>query len=208
MSDPFILAEDRAIKALISDLTVSDEKNPSRPVKVWYGYPDVEVRDQTWPYITIDLVDVSPANDRQHYGYISDSDYRGTKEPITGLDYVYQVPVAYDLMYQLTTYSRHPRHDRDLIYKLLNKFPSKYSYLLVPNQLGTQYTSRTVFFDGFVKRDMIETDSGNRRVLRNVFTLRVASEMTPLQAASAVGQVETVLINATTSHIPSGYEQV
>jgi hypothetical protein len=208
MSDPFILAEDRAIKELISGLTVSDEKSPTRQVQVWYGYPDVESRDQTYPFITIDLVDVSPANDRQHYGYISDSDYRGTVTPIAGQDYVYQVPVAYDLMYQLTTYSRHPRHDRSLIFQLLNKFPSKYSYLLVPNQLGTDFTSRTVFFDGFVKRDMIETDSGNRRVLRNVFTLRVASEMTPLQATDAILQVEKVLINTTISNIPSGYTQV
>ncbi|MEI7999475.1 MAG: hypothetical protein WCH62_08230, partial [Candidatus Omnitrophota bacterium] len=47
----FILAEDAAIKNYLQGLTVSDEKAPTRPVKVWFGYPDIEVTTQTYPYI-------------------------------------------------------------------------------------------------------------------------------------------------------------
>jgi len=40
--------------------------------------------------------------------------------------------------------------------------------------------------------------------LRNVLSIRVLSEMTPAQAATATKNVQYVDINATTSYIPSG----
>ena len=208
MGNPFIIAEDLALKTHVTGLTVSDEKNASRTVKVWFGYPDVEVRSQDFPFITIDLVDVAPGNDRQHQGMITDNDYRGTIAPIADKSFTYEVPVAYDLVYQVTSYSRHPRHDRALMYQLANKFPSKYGKLAVPNFLGTQTGYRSMFLDGFVKRDAVDGETGNRRILRNVYMVRVLSEMTPSQAASAVWAVDTVLINTTTTNIPPGYQPV
>jgi len=204
MGNPFIIAEDLALKTLLSGITVSDDVNASRTVKSWFGYPDVEVRDQTFPFITIDLIDIMPGNERQTYGYMVDNDNRGTQTPVSGYSYTYITPVAYDLVYQVTSYSRHPRHDRALMYQLLNKFPSKYGYLIVPNQLGTENSSRSMFLDGFVKRDAVEGETGNRRLLRNVLSIRVLSEMTPAQAATATKNVQYVDINATTSYIPSG----
>lgn len=204
-NNPFIIAEDLALKTLLSGVTVSDDKQATRPVKTWFGYPDVEVRDQAFPYITIDLIDIMAASERQTYGYLVDNDYQGTIAPQAGVSYQYQIPVAYDLVYQVTTFARNPRHDRALMYQLYNKFPSKYGYLLVPNQLGTETSSRSMFLDGFVKRDAVESETGNRRLLRNVFTVRVVSQMTP-QVANAVAsqRVQHVEINATTSYIPSG----
>jgi len=49
----FALAEDAAIKTYLSGMTVSDEKSASRPVGVWFGYPDVELRQQIFPFVTI-----------------------------------------------------------------------------------------------------------------------------------------------------------
>lgn len=207
MGHKFILAEEYALKAWLQGMEVSDEKSPVRQVKVWFGYPDVEVRDQTFPYVTIDLIDIAPANDRQWSGYIYDEDKRGTQIPQEGYLYKNEAPVAYDLSYQLTTYARHPRHDRSLMYQILNKFPSKFGYLAIPNQLGTEVGYRSMFLDGFVKRDVIETDSGSRRLLRNVFTIRIVSEMTP-ETANAIKTVEYVDINTTITNIPSGYEPV
>ena len=202
----FILAEDLALKSLLQGMSVVDEKSVNRPVKVWFGYPDVEVRAQDYPYLTIELLDVVPANDRQHSGYLYDSDYRGTIAPVEGLTYEYEYPVAYDLVYQVTTYARHPRHDRAIIYQFLNeKVPHKFGQIAIPNELGTETSYRHIFLDGFIKRDLIEE---GRRLLRNVFTVRIVSEMTPTQAANAIGTVEEVNINIETSHIPSGYEPV
>jgi hypothetical protein len=134
---------------------------------------------------------------------MTDTDYQGTIAPVEGYLYDYLVPVAYDLVYQVTSYSRHPRHDRMLMYQLLNKFPSKYGHLIVPNQLGTESSSRTMILDGFVKRDTVEGETGNRRLLRNVYTVRVISQMSP-QTAASIKTVMYVDINATTSSIPSG----
>jgi len=206
MGNPFIVAEDLAIKTLLAGITVSDDKNATRPVKTWFGYPDIEIRDQAFPFITIDLIDIMPGNDRQTYGILTDDDYQGTITPASGVSYQYVTPVAYDLVYQVTSYSRHPRHDRALMFQLLNKFPSKYGYLTVPNELGTENSIRSMFLDGFVKRDAVTGETGDRRLLRNVLTVRVLSQMTPAQAATAIKNVEHVSINSTTSSIPSGYQ--
>jgi hypothetical protein len=202
----FILAEDTALKSLLQGISVVDEKSISRPVKVWFGFPDVEVRAQDYPYMTLELLDVSPSNERQMSGYLYDSDHRGTIAPQTDINYEYEYPVAYDLIYQVTSYARHPRHDRAIIYQFLNeKVPHKFGQIAIPNELGTETSYRHIFLDGFIKRDLIEE---GRRLLRNVFTVRVVSEMTPAQAATAIGTVEQVNINIETNYIPSEYNPI
>lgn len=171
-----------------------------RNVQVWFGFPDVELRAQTYPYMTIDLIDVRTAKERQTSGMMYDSDNRGTVTPVAGITYRYSMPLPYDLVYQVTSYSRHPRHDRAIIHQLLQKkFPSQYGNLDVPNELGTETAKRHMFLDGFVKRDMIED---GRRLFRNVFTIRVVSEMTPMDAENALSTVQTVHINRITDEIP------
>ena len=208
MGDPFILAEDKAIKALTQGIIVKDDSSQSRTVKVWFGYPDVEIRTQDFPFITIDLIDIVPASERQTYGYLTDSDYQGTIAPVEGQTYTYNVPVAYDLVYQISSYCRHPRHDRAIMFQLMNKFPSKYGHLIVPNELGTENSSRSMFLDGFIKRDAVDGETGNRRLLRNVLTVRVISQMTPVVAAAVTKQVDQVRLNTTTSYIPSNLQPV
>ncbi len=151
MPNPFVIAEDLALKTYLAGMTVSDEKNMGRTVQVWFGYPDVEIRDQKFPFVTIDLLDIVPANDRQIQGRIADSDYQGTIAASGSLIYTYDVPVAYDIVYQITSHSRHPRHDRALLIQLLQKFPSKYGKLAVPNQLNTETAYRSMFLDGYTK---------------------------------------------------------
>ena len=213
MGNPFLIAEDTALKALLQGMTVGDEKTASRPVKVWFGYPDVEVRAQEFPFVTIDLIDMIPANDRQTSGQLVDNDYRGAVAPIAGKTYRYEVPVAFDLIYQITTYARHPRHDRAMMFQLTHKFPSKYGGLLVPNELGTETSRRHMFLDGFAKRDAVDGETGNRRLLRNIYTVRVISELTPLDAGRRASRVEEVLVNLPeltdqTSNIPTGLTKV
>lgn len=209
MGDPFLIAEDKALKNHLAGLTVGDEKNGARQVKVWFGYPDVEVRDQSFPFVTIDLIDVIPSNERQSSGFTYDADYNGTVAINSSGAYGYEIPIAYDLVYQVTSYSRHPRHDRALIFQLLNKFPSKFGKLPVPNQLDTEIGYRSMFLDGFAKRDAVDGETGNRRLLRNVLSVRVVSEMSPSLAASLLPYVEQVsLVPPTTPSSHSGYTTV
>ena len=203
MGNPFIIAEDLALKTLCQGINVGDDASNPRQVKVWFGYPDIEIRDQFFPFITIDLIDIVPANNRQHSGMQYDSDNQGTIEPVPDTYYSYMIPVAYDLIYQVTSYARHPRHDRAIMYQLLNKFPSKYGKLEVPNQLGTETAYRSMFLDGFVKRDTVDSETGNRRLLRNTLTVRVISEMSPEVAGQFSPAVQTVELD-TISYILTG----
>jgi hypothetical protein len=205
MGNPFIIAEDAALKAHLAGMTVSDEKNASRPVQIWFGYPDVEARAQAFPFVTIDLIDIVPANDRQHSGVMYDIDNNGTRTPGDAM-YSYDMPVAYDLIYQVTSYSRHPRHDRALMFQLLNKFPSKFGKLAVPNQLGTETGYRSMFLDGFVKRDAVEGETGNRRLLRNALSVRIVSEMSPT-LVNSLTPVSEVFVD-TDPTPPSQYQSV
>lgn len=191
----FILAEDAALKSYLSGITVSDEKNSARPVNVWFGYPDVEVRAQNYPFITIDLIDINYAANRQHSGIYYDSDYQGTIAAQNNKFYQYELPRAYDLVYQVTSYSRHPRHDRALMFQLMNKFPATHGFLDVPNSLGTSTAYRHMFTDSFSKTDSAEGQNGNKRLLRNIYTVRVTSEMTPATAATVISAASTVIIN-------------
>lgn len=206
MGDPFIIAEDNALKALCQGMTVGDNAQSPRQVKVWFGYPDIEVRDQAFPFVTIDLIDIIPANNRQSAGMQYDNDYNGTIEPDASSFYAYTIPVAYDLVYQVTSYSRHPRHDRAIMFQLLNKFPSKFGKLAVPNQLGTETAYRSMFLDGFVKRDATDSETGNRRLLRNTLTVRVVSEMSPATAAALIPAVQTVNIDTISYTLTGNYE--
>lgn len=208
MSNPFIIAEDLALKTMLQGMTVSDKQNMGRVVQVWFGYPDIELTDQKFPFVTIDLIDIVPANDRQHQGRLYDNDFQGTVTPSGDYAYGYDIPVAYDLVYQITSYARHPRHDRAIQIQLLQRIPSKYGKLAVPNQLGTETAYRSMFLDGYTKLDNVEEDTGGaRRILRNALTVRVLSEMTPYQAAVAIPRVEEVFIDNDTTP-PTGYEMV
>ena len=201
----FILAEDAALKNYLTGLKVSDEKNDSRDVQVWFGFPDIEIRTQTYPYITLELIDIRAAKERQSNGIMYDSDNRGTVAPTAGLTYRYSIPLPYDLTYQVTSYARHPRHDRSILFQLQDKFPSQYGTLEVRNDLNTETAYRHMFLDGFIKRDMIEE---GRRLFRNTFTVRVVSEMTPSSANNALSAVQTVEINRIKTAIPNGLTPV
>jgi hypothetical protein len=180
----FLLEEDAALKTSLSGITVADEKNANRPVNVWFGYPDVEIRTQDFPFITIDLISMRNATERQSSGEIYDSNFQGTIAPVNNVFYRYEIPVAYDLIYQVTSYSRHPRHDRAIIFQLNQKFPAMRGHLAVPNSLGTSTAYRHMFLESFYKQDSAEGENGNKRLLRNIYTVRVVSEMTPSAAAA------------------------
>ena len=52
----FLLSEDEALRNLLKDMTVTDQKSvteegPTRKVGVWFGQPDQEIRNQNYPSI-------------------------------------------------------------------------------------------------------------------------------------------------------------
>lgn len=198
----FIVAEDEALKNYLRNIMVSDEKNASREVGVWFSIPDVETRQQSYPYMTIELMDVERAAYRQHSGRLVDTDLQGTEPPQPGIVYNYSMPIPWDLTYQITSYARHPRHDRQIInYLLSNTFTGQQGFLQVSNELGTESSYRHLTLEGFTKRDMVED---GRRLFRNVFTIRITSE-TVAGGGQGVREVSDVLINYDPENIPDEF---
>ena len=181
----FLISEDEALRNLLKDMVVTDQKSvteagPQRKVQVYFGQPDQEIRSQTYPYITIDMIDIAEAFDRAHRGIVKPS---YLQDPTTGPDNVddydpttqdweihYPIPVNID--YQITTYARQPRHDRQILAQLLyKKIPLRFA-VLEPDD----GTVRRLDVLDISKRDI--TESG-KRLFVNAITVRVSSEIAP-----------------------------
>lgn len=170
---PFVLNEEAALKSLLSGITVSDSGNSSRPVGVFYGQPDKEIRQQSYPYITIDLVGISEETDRSHRGVVNiPNDTQYIPEGVTSTNMTVNYPIPVQLTYQVSTWARQPRHDRQIIAQLFSygRLPFRFGQLSIP-QDGT---NRRVDMLGFSKRD---TTEGEKRLFSNVYTIRISAEI-------------------------------
>jgi len=169
---PFILNEEAALKTLLSGMTVADAGNSARPVAVFYGQPDKEMRSQSYPYITIDLVGVSEEVDRTHRGSLTiPTDSMYTPEGATE-GQITSFPIPVQLNYQVSTWARQPRHDRQIIAQLFSygRLPLRFGQLPIP-QDGT---NRRLDVLGFSKRD---TTEGDKRLFSNVYNIRISAEL-------------------------------
>lgn len=198
----FILDEDEALRDRLLGMTVSDNKNPDRPVGVWFGQPDVEIRAQAFPFITIDLIDVTEARERVMSGMVDPWYYTpdGLDPETQGWEMYYPTPINLD--YQVTTFARQPRHDRQILGQLLgSRLPARFGSMTVKaidNGDGTfDGTVRRLDLLNVVKRDM--TESG-KRLFMNVFTVRVSSEIPqPYDFQTFYKALEVRLSTGTTS---------
>lgn len=164
--------EDRALKSVFSGITVSDSKQADRPVKVWFGRPDLEVRQQSYPYITLDLIGLWEARERAHRGIVS-PDYRlpDAPDPVPGHGQTMEYPVPYDFNYQVTTFARNPQHDRQIVNEILNR--RFRGGRLLGLDVPEDETVRTMTLHGMVTRDRTDEE---RRLFSKVFTITVCGE--------------------------------
>jgi hypothetical protein len=182
MAGEWLINEDKALRDWLNDIYVSDEKNQNRKVGVWFGQPDVEITAQTYPYITLDLIDAREATERAMRGrallhYLPD----GGDTPTMYMPFETDWPIPYDLDYQVTTYSRHPRHDRSMMRTMMqDKFGGRMHSLYIPED----DTVRSMFLMGSQKRDSTED---KRRLFSNAYTVRIYSELLPVDIATLGG---------------------
>jgi len=180
----FLLSEDEALRNLLKDMVVTDQKAAStqettRKVGVWFGQPDQEIRAQSYPYITIDMIDIAEDFARAHRGRVKPAYY---EDPTTiGEDTSYDpdlhnweinYPIPVNIDYQITTYSRQPRHDREILAQLLyKKLPLRFATLETDDN-----TVRRLDVLDISKRDVTEQA---KRLFVNAITVRVSSEISP-----------------------------
>ena len=181
----FLISEDEALRNLLKGMKVTDQKSnaqgtSTRDVGVWFGQPSQEIRDQTYPYITIDMVDVAEDFSRSMRGlvkpdYLPDPgtlpDNTTVYDPTTN-DWYIHIPIPVNIDYQVTTYAREPRHDREILAQLMyTRLPLRFG-VLQPND----NTVRRLDVLDISKRDITEA---GKRLFVNAFTVRISSEIAP-----------------------------
>jgi hypothetical protein len=173
----FLFSEDKALREKMQGMVVYDQKadgeaNP-RQVGVWFGQPDQEIRAQQYPYVTIDMIDISRDPAREMRGKTSaaylesrlsetfDSENQGWE---------IDLPIPVNIDYQITTYARQPRHDRMLVAQLMaEKLPIRMGILELDDG-----TVRRLDVMDVAKRDITENQ---KRLFVNAVTVRVSSEV-------------------------------
>lgn len=172
----FLLSEDLALRVRLQGMTVHDQKADgsvagSRPVGVFYAMPDQELRQQTYPYMTIEMIDVQKDSQREMRG-TTDAAYLIPEGTVLGenQEFLTDLPIPVNIDYQITTFARHPLHDREIVSQLLHKkLPFRFGYL----ELNDGTVRRLDVMD-VSKRDTVEQ---GKRLFMNVVTVRVSSEI-------------------------------
>lgn len=191
----FTLAEDAALKRRLSAVAVVDDRNAERIVKTYFRYPEGET-EKLYPFMTLDLVDISYAGERQESEktyYFEDAGVGGSHA--NTIDYYPSefnegdldtqvaadsylatdqfVPV--DLLYQITTYCRSQQHDRQLTMTLMRRvFPLRRGFIDIPED-GT--IRRCELLD-WRNSDVLDQEAGyKKRVFRKVYTVRINAEI-------------------------------
>lgn len=132
-----------------------------------------------YPFITIDLVNISEALDRAHRGGTMRPTVTGYRPPdmaqdaVEGRTFVTDWPMAMNLDYQITTWSRFNSHDRQILRSIWERFPGRYG------SLGGNASPRVRPFSAqllsMVPGD--RQDESGKRQFRKIFTLRIFSEL-------------------------------
>ena len=174
---PMFLSEDMALKSRLQGMTVYDGDTNPRNVGVWFGQPDKELRAQDYPFVLINLVGISEARERVHSANPVRLDYLDPPvDPDPGQTIVYDRPIPMNLDYQVSSFARHPRHDRQLMYQLLRLLPMRGGLIGVTHDKADEGTARRLDFLGMNKRDRIEE---NRRLFVNDILVRISTETDP-----------------------------
>jgi hypothetical protein len=184
----FLLSEDKALREKLQGVVVHDQvatgADKPRQVGVWFGQPDQEIRAQSYPYITIDMIDVQRDTQREMRG-LTNAPYLGPEDLGDADTFITDLPIPVNIQYQITTYARHPRHDREILAQLLGSRLIRFGYLeivekdvTVGNVETVTSTYRRMDVINVAKRDMTEQA---KRLFVNAITVKVSSEI--LQSA-------------------------
>jgi hypothetical protein len=198
----FILSEDKALRERLQGMTVTDQKadgtDTPRSVGVWFGQPDQEIRAQSYPYITIDLVGVNRDPQREMRTDYHAPEYLQPADLEDGQAFLVSEIIPMNLDYQITSYARHPRHDRAILSQLMGvKLPIRFGALDIDDN-----TVRRLDVLDVSKRDSVEQA---KRLFVNAITVRVSSEI-PLGSLQQLYEVLQVNLDAPNPERAGGRE--
>ena len=215
----FLLAEDEAIKKRLTGLTVTDDRDASRDVQVFFRYPEGET-ERHYPFITIEMIDLIHARNRQpseselnYYntagGASAPANWQTAPNALTYwpsessnfsqftnknsfpiLSTNEFVPI--DLVYQISTYTRTALHDRQMTSLMLRKvFPFRRGSIHV----DADNTDRRLELLDWTTADLLDAEAGYRkRIFRKIYTLQMGAEL-PSTDVYGTKQVTSVIAN-------------
>lgn len=172
----FTLVEDEALKRKLQGLVVGDENSASRSVPVRFRIPEKEEATVTYPFISIELINIRRATDgREHRGWVRATQAATAQLFGTPQQYDYvgtQFPIPMELIYTVTTFARNIRHDRQLnILLRTNVLPDRFGYVEVPED----GTIRRLDFQGYRQADTLFGDG--KRLFRKIYTVMIDAEL-------------------------------
>lgn len=198
----FITSMDAAMKAKVSGLYVTDERaqGQQRRVAAYFNRPQAEQRDVTYPYITVNLLSMTRAAEREQRGGSVPIPYApyGFTLP-EGDDYlVSEMPIPYDFTWQIASFARFVEHDREIMLALMqdDRLPPRFGYLEV---MGT---SRYLdLLDGPTNADGY--DDNNVRILRKTWIVRASAEFFQRDIDLSTRPTSVVVgVSATNDNLP------
>ena len=179
----FLLAEDDALHRYLENIKVPTKPNGdgATDVKVWFRFPEGE-RQITYPFITINMIDVAPAYELWTSEYVVNPVglYRPSvaptlPEPNTDMGYAIRPYLPFNISYQITVHTRSNLHDRYLASLFFTDiFPPR------PFWLGVEAdnTWRRCELLDFAQQDIPETtESGTKRIFRKIYTISMLAEV-------------------------------
>lgn len=166
-----------------------------RAVPVFFRLPEDEQRRRIYPYITIDFLTAVRDVEREHRGVadygLTANAYTPPGMPADGGRT--EIPVPYQLQYQVTQWSRYNRHDRQIMTELLTtRLEPRFGYLeMVPvDGLPDDGSLRRMdLLSGPVNGD--RRDAEGKRLFVKSYTVGISSELfhSDFQRLAAVGRV-------------------
>lgn len=192
----FILAEEDALKQKLSGLTVTNLRLPDQrlPVSIWFRNP-ASVTEKSYPFITIDLVDIVFAADRAHDLNLIDVDewpstWESFEDSPDGFDAKATRYLPYNLFFQIATHCRSAQHDRELTSVLMttNYLPFRFGWL----EVHADNTVRHLELVTWQQADISEDPQATKRLFRKVYTIRVTAFLPP-EWPLPFGTVEEVI---------------
>lgn len=166
-----------------------------RAVPVLFRLPEDERRRRIYPYITIDFLTAVRDVEREHRGVadygLTANAYSPAGMPASGGRT--ELPVPYQLQYQVTQWSRYNRHDRQIMTELLTtRLEPRFGYLeMVPvDGLPDDGSLRRMdLLSGPTTGD--RRDPEGKRLFVKSYTVGISSELfhSDFQKLAAVGRV-------------------
>jgi hypothetical protein len=200
-NEGFFTSIEQAMKDKIERIYVTDRAAGAdrRLARVYYRWPQVEVTDQTYPFITLDLLRYYRNASREHRGGDYPLPYSPPNYPLPddennqNLITTVEMPIPMDLVFQITAHTRSNYQMREIEFAMLmdERLPPRGGYLVVND------TIRRMEVDGPVNASGMDPQPGGRpkRHFRKVWTTTVETEMFQTQIDSLTAITSAPVIN-------------